>query len=42
MAEGNNYNWGKKGACLGQFIIALILFFILLIWVYQKNSNGLN
>ncbi len=39
MSEG--HNWGKKGACLGQFAVALILFVILLIWVYNKNGNSL-
>ena len=42
MADGNNQNWGKKGACLGQFLIAFFLFVILLIWVYSKNQHGLN
>ena len=42
MSEEQGQNWGKKGACLAQFIIAVILFIILLIWVYSKNQNGLN
>lgn len=42
MADGQNNNWGKKGACLGQFAVALILFICLLIWIYTKNQNGLN
>lgn len=42
MAEGQNQNWGKKGACLGQLAIAFILFICLLIWVYTKNQAGLN
>lgn len=42
MSEGTGQNWGKKGACLAQFLIALIIFVILLIWVYQRNQNGLN
>lgn len=36
-SQGNNY--GKKGSCLGQFILFFILFIILLIWVYQKNGQ---
>ena len=36
-SSGNNY--GKKGGCLGKFILAFILFIILLIWVYQKNGQ---
>ena len=42
MSEGAGQNWGKKGACLGQFLIAFLLFIILLIWVYGKNQAGLN
>lgn len=42
MSEGNNQNWSKKGACLGQFLITFLLFVILLIWLYQKNQHGLN
>jgi len=42
MSEGNQQNWGKKGACISQFVIALLLFFGLLIWVYKKNQHGLN
>jgi len=42
MADGQNNNWGKKGACLGQFAIVIILFISLLIWVYTKNRNGLS
>ena len=41
MSEGSNHNWGKKGACLGQFVVGFLLFVILLIWVYSKNQNGL-
>jgi len=39
MAEGANQNWGKKGACLGMFLVALILFFCLLIYVYNHSAN---
>ena len=42
MSEGAGHNWGKKGACLGQFLIAFLLFVILLIWVYGKNQAGLS
>lgn len=41
MSEGNNQDWGKKGSCIGQVAIMFLLFIILLIWVYNKNSNGL-
>jgi len=39
MAEGQNQNWGKKGACLGQLMVALIIFAILLIYVYNHAGN---
>lgn len=42
MSGGNDQNWGKKGSCLSQFLIAFLLFIILLIWVYWKNQAGLN
>ena len=32
-------NYGKKGSCFVQFMIFLIIFVILLIWVYNKNSH---
>jgi hypothetical protein len=41
MSDGSNQNWGKKGACLGQFLVMVFLFIILLIWVYNKNGAGL-
>ena len=41
MSGGHDQNWGKKGSCLGQFIVAFLLFIILLIWVYNKNGAGL-
>lgn len=34
-SQGNNF--GKKGACLGQFILIVIILVILLLWVYQMN-----
>ena len=42
MSEGNNQNWGKKGACLGQFLVAFLLFMVLLIYVYNHTQNGIN
>ena len=39
MATGNN--WGKKGSALGIVFLVFLLFFILLIWVYQKNGEFL-
>jgi len=42
MADGQNNNWGKKGSCIGQFAVAIILFICLLIWIYSKNQNGLS
>jgi hypothetical protein len=32
-------NYGKKGSCFLQFLVFMILFVILLIWVYNKNSS---
>ncbi len=39
MSGGNDQNWGKKGACLGKFLFALCLFFILLIWMYNNGAG---
>ena len=39
MSGGENLNWGKKGACLGKFLVALILFVCLLIYVYNHGAN---
>jgi len=41
MAGSNNNNWGTKGFFIGVFGTVLFLFFILLIWVYSMNQNGL-
>jgi len=38
MAD-QGHNYGKKGGCLGQVLLVFLLFIILLIWVYQKNSQ---
>ncbi len=42
MSTGNPENWGRKGSAIGKFLVALFLFFFLLIWVYKKNQHGLN
>jgi len=34
-------NYGKKGACFLRFLLFLALFIILLIWIYNKNQQGL-
>lgn len=39
MSGGENLNWGKKGACLGKFLVALILLVCLLIYVYNHGAN---
>lgn len=30
-------DYGKKGGCFLQFLVAVIIFILLLIWVYQMN-----
>jgi len=40
MSEGENIKWGKKGACIGMFVVALILFVGLLIYVYNHQANA--
>ena len=42
MSGGNNNNYGKKGACLTQFIVMFILFVVLLIWLYNSNPSSIN
>ncbi len=37
----SDLNYGKKGSCFVQFLIAVILFVILLIWVYGRNMDSL-
>lgn len=39
MSEGENINWGKKGACLAKFLIAIMLFIVMLIYIYNHTSN---
>jgi len=39
MSEGQNIKWGKKGACLGKFAVAFMLFICLLIYVYNHSAN---
>jgi len=39
MSDGSDQNWGKKGACFGQFLFAILLFIILLIYLYN-HSDG--
>lgn len=38
MAEIENA--GRKGYCLMSFIIFLILFVLLVVWIYNRNSAG--
>jgi hypothetical protein len=42
MSTGNPEDWGRKGSAIAKFLIALLLFFVLLIWVYNKNQHGLD
>ena len=35
----NDQNYGKKGSCFIKFLIAVILFVLLLIWVYRMNFD---
>ena len=37
----SDLNYGKKGSCFLKFLVALLLFVILLIWVYQMNGESL-
>jgi len=39
MSGGENIKWGKKGKYLGIFAVMLILFFCLLIYVYNHGHN---
>lgn len=34
-SQGNKF--GKKGSCLGQVFLVVLILVILMIWVYQKN-----
>jgi len=42
MSSGNPESWGAKGKAIGIFAVILIMFFVLLIWVYNKNQHGLS
>ena len=33
----SDLNYGKKGGCFMKFLLAVLLFVILLIWVYNMN-----
>lgn len=35
----SNSDFGSKGTTFGKIVITIILFFILLIWVYNKNGH---
>lgn len=38
---GNNQvNYGAKGKFLAKALIGIAVFFILLIWIYSMNQNG--
>ena len=41
LKMADNHNYGKKGGCVGKGALYLALFFIMLIWIYWKNQNGL-
>ncbi len=41
IVMANNHDYGKKGGCVGKGLLYLVLVFILLIWIYWKNQNGL-
>lgn len=34
-------DFGNKGAFFGKFLVTVILFIIMLIWIYNKNSHFL-
>ena len=34
-------NYGKKGGCVMWAAISFIVFMILLIWIYNRNGDGL-
>lgn len=40
MSGGVDHNYGAKGKTFGKIVLAMALFFILLIWVYGKNQAG--
>lgn len=40
MDQGG-HNYGRKGSCVGKFLVFLLLFIILLVWVYYENMDKL-
>jgi len=42
MSHGpEEINYGRKAGCLGFGFIGLFLFIIMLIWIYNKNFQGI-
>ena len=39
--DHGDQNYGKKGSCVGKFLVFFLLFIILLVWVYYQNMNNL-
>jgi hypothetical protein len=40
--HGEDHGYGRKGAFFLRFLLFFALFIIMLIWIYNKNQQGLN